>query len=513
MDRSIVTENYPIELGVVHDKPLNYILSGLGGVYFALVRLIWGAFLVFLPVTSFPYFPETIGGGAVVQPLSLYPLAALVLIFTFPYIISRPIPRTLITLVPFFLIALTSSLISFFRGIEPVLGIPVNERTLRTLITLGVGVSVYFTVSVLPRNQKDLDSALRWLYAGLGLVLTWSSFQAAYVLKFNQNWFNKISYLQQFLSTRHLFDNRISGLTYEPNWFAEQLCFLFLPWLLASAISKRSVFNWRLRWITVEWLLLIWLILLLPLTYSRAGVLNLLAVSFFGWFLFRLRAWKSVNSRRSTFNRFLLRRFSRLIRFLIETAIIISVIAVPIYLVGNQNTFFARSWNYWMNEDTSFAGYLDYLGFGARIAYSKAAIQTYQAYPLIGVGLGNYAYYFEEMLPFQPLSEAPEVLHLLTPGPGRNRLITAKIFYLRLLAETGAVGLAAFLAFLTAVTGCALYLWSSPEVEYQFWGIAGLCGIVSFLIAAFTFDSFAIPNMWVVFGFITSATWLSKRAQ
>lgn len=513
MDRSIVNKNYSIEPLILKGTTLSQFQSGISSIYYVFIRLVWAAFLIFLPVTSFPYFPETIGGGAVVQPLSIYPLAILVLFFTFPTIITRPIPRTFVTLVPFLLIALISSMISLFRGIEPVLGIPVYERTLRTLITLGIGVSVYLTVSILPRNLKELNAALRWLFTGLAIVLMWGSLQAVFVIRFHQSWFDKISYLQQFVSTRHLFDNRISGLTYEPNWFAEQICFLFLPWLLASAISKRSVFSWRLGRVTVEWLLLIWSVLLLPLTFSRAGVLNLLAVSFFGWFLFRLRVRKNPDTQHTDFNRFIFSRFSRLIRFLIETAIIISMIAAPIYLIGNHNAFFARSWNYWMNEDTSFTGYLDYLGFGARIAYSKAAFQTYQANPIIGVGLGNYAYYFEEMLPYQPLSEAPEVLHLITPGPDRNRLTTAKIFYLRLLAETGAVGLAAFMAFLTAVTGCALYLWLSPKEEHQFWGIAGLCGIFSFFIAAFTYDSFALPNMWVVFGFITSAAWISKRGR
>ena len=144
MDRSIVNKNYSIDPLVVNQSALNKILSGIIVLYNSLIRLLWWAFLVFLPVTSFPYFPETIGGGAVVQPLSLYPLAILVILFTLPYIVSRPIPKTFFTLVPFLLIALASSLFSLFRGIEPVLGIPVYERTLRTLITLGVGVSIRF---------------------------------------------------------------------------------------------------------------------------------------------------------------------------------------------------------------------------------------------------------------------------------------------------------------------------------------------------------------------------------
>jgi hypothetical protein len=34
----------------------------------------WVLFLVCLPVTSFPFFPPALGGGALVRPLSLYPL-------------------------------------------------------------------------------------------------------------------------------------------------------------------------------------------------------------------------------------------------------------------------------------------------------------------------------------------------------------------------------------------------------------------------------------------------------
>ena len=103
---------------------------------------------------------------------------------------------------------------------------------------------------------------------------------------------------------------------------------------------------------------------------------------------------------------------------------------VPVYLTGTRNSFFARAWDYWQKKNVSLSGYLSYLGFGARLAYSEAAYNTYEAHPLLGVGLGNYAFYFEDMLPYRPLAELPEVLRLITPDPDRNRLITAKNFYL-----------------------------------------------------------------------------------
>jgi hypothetical protein len=124
------------------------------------------------------------------------------------------------------------------------------------------------------------------------------------------------------------------------------------------------------------------------------------------------------------------------------------------------------------------------------------------------VGLGNFGFYFDEMLPDRPLGYMPEVLRIITPEAGRNRLITAKVFYVRLLAETGLVGTAAFFAFLVAIFGCALYLWLSPDKETKYWGRAGLLGVVAFLTAALSYDSFALPNMWIVFGLITSSAWI-----
>jgi O-antigen ligase len=125
---------------------------------------------------------------------------------------------------------------------------------------------------------------------------------------------------------------------------------------------------------------------------------------------------------------------------------------------------------------------------------------------LFGVGLGNYAFYFDEELPDRPLVTQPEVLRLVVPEQGRNRLVTSKNFFLRVLAETGLAGAAAFLAFFVAVIGCALYLWSGEKQNHKFWGTAGLLGIISFLMVSFSFDSFAIPNLWVVFGLVTAAT-------
>ena len=49
-------------------------------------------------------------------------------------------------------------------------------------------------------------------------------------------------------------------------------------------------------------------------------------------------------------------------------------------------------------------------------------------------------FYFPDMLPNQPYDEQREVMRQITPGEGRDRLITPKNLYARLIAETGSAG-------------------------------------------------------------------------
>jgi hypothetical protein len=475
-------------------------------------KVLWAAFLIFLPVTSFPYFPPAIGGEALVRPLSLYPLLILLPFAVLPRLIKKTTSSAILSLLTFALVATASSLLSLLRGIEPTLGVSAAARFLRGLFTLGIGCSIYLATALLPDSPEDLRFTLRWIYAGFAVALLWGTLQTSYIIRPNPQWFATLDRLQEFISIRRLLPERISGMTYEPHWFAEQIILLLTPWSLAAILSGRSVFRWRWRWLTVEWLLFLWGILLLPFTYSRAGVLNLLILVFFSiLFLGPNLVWKKIGSVHALHPEQTGKPSREISRYLVLALLAAVFVALPVYTIGARNAFFSRLWAYWEREDTSLNGYLSYLGFDARLAFNQAALNTYNAYPLLGVGLGNYAFYFEEMLPYRPLAFIPEVMRQITPEPGRDRLITAKNLYLRLLAETGIVGAVTFLAFVIANLGGGIYLWLSPDAETKYWGTASLCGLMGFLLAAFSFDSFVIPNMWVVFGLVTAAARIYRR--
>jgi hypothetical protein len=469
------------------------------------IKILWALLFFTLPVTSFPYIPTELGGKTLVRPLSMYPLIALVILVTLPRLFKRPLPRTLLPLLAFILVAFLSSLMSFSTELEGLLGISAADRMVRNLATLGLGVAFYLTVILLIKEKKDIEFSLRWLYAGFGLALLWGSAQALYILHFNSIYFRLLNQIQSLISTRKLFNNRISGLTYEPKWFAEQICFLLLPWLLGAVISKRSLFRWRFKWITVEWVMLAWATGILFFTFSRTGLFLAVGLYVVSFLIVRAASHQAKVKPESQSGG--VRR-----KLILETLLLVVSLVTIIVIVGSQNPYFSRLWRYWTEAKSRNRTYLEYIAFQQRFVYWETAFNMFDEQPLLGVGLGNYAFYFKDALPAQ-FYRLPEIVRQITPTEGRDRLITPKNLPARLLAETGILGLMTFLSFTLAVLGCALrlYFYRRPDAEYI--GVGSLLSMVVFVIIIFSFDSFAIPNMWIAFGLITAAAHLPDASQ
>ena len=189
-------------------------------------RALWAALLLSLPVTSFPFFPGGVGGKTLVRPLAVYPLLALVLLVTLPCLWRENLPRPPQPLLAFAVAAAASTVLAVVSLQSGGRGVSVPARAVRSLATLGVGLSLYFTVTLYPRGEADLRRSLRWMYLGMALALAWGSLQAVYILHFDRGYFDLLNRAQGYISTRPLFKRRVSGLTFEPNWFAEQIVFL-----------------------------------------------------------------------------------------------------------------------------------------------------------------------------------------------------------------------------------------------------------------------------------------------
>jgi hypothetical protein len=309
--------------------------TAVGGVAVWAPRLAWIFLFISLPVSSFPYLPEALGGRALERPLAIYPLAVLVALVTLPRLLRRPLPRAFLPLLAFVVAAIAASLLAFVTEVDSLRGVSMVERFIRSLFTLALGCGFYFTVVLLHTSWEDLRFSLRWLYAGMAAALLWGTFQIVYVIHFSPAYFRFINAAQSLVSSRKLFNTRISGLTYEPKWFAEQICFLLMPWLLASVLTRRSIFNWRWRWITVEWLLLAWGTVVLIFTFSRSGLFILGVLAVLAFLLYRL----ANVGKRAGAKSYPHRRTPRL-RLAFELAVILVALTAGLYVVGSQNPYF-----------------------------------------------------------------------------------------------------------------------------------------------------------------------------
>jgi O-antigen ligase len=483
-------------------------------------KILMAAFLISLPVTNFPFFPPSFGGNsAFVKPLLVYPLLGLVLLITLPRLFTRPLPQSAVLLIVFFLWSVVVSVIPLLTvTLSPWREISVLSREIRTLITLGLACAVFFTVVLFPGKHHELNLSLRWLYIGLAVVLFWGSLQALYVLDLIPNWYELMSRAQQYITSRKLNPSRVSGMTYEPSSFADQIITLWLPWIYAALLTDYTVFPWRWKWLTLEKVLFAWTFGVLAATLSRTGLIMGVGVLVFGIILHLIRGWlvhpdpsppHEEPSQRSSPEGFSLNwKIAGLL--ILGAALFVGLFVV----FGSGSSYISRMWNYWIaDSDRSLAEYLVFIGFGSRITYWRTAFRIFEAHPLVGVGLGNYTLHFPAFIPPQQLIRTPQLLNHLVPAAGRNRIITSKHFAARILAETGLVGGAIFAVFLTIMAAGALYLWLSGDPRKKFWGTGSLLGLAAFAGVTFSFDSFAIPNPWILFGLITAGFAVFRREE
>jgi O-antigen ligase len=457
-------------------------------------RFLWGVALFTLPVTSFRYFPF-LGDTTYVRPLSLYPIALLLPLLFLQFIkgkTSLPRAGTLTPLLAFVLVALLATTIGVLLNPLPMRGFEYAGRALRAWLTLVIGLSFFLAAVWMNRDEGDLRFSIRWLLAGFVLDILWSGVQA---LAFYTPLLEKVTvtHWQLAFSMRELVKtNRVSGMAYEPAWLAGQIATVYLPWLFASLLT--GVRATRFKWLEVG--LLGFAVLLLLATFSRGGLLTAAGAAALTFLLAGRTelsaAWKwFVSGFRRGGN--LLLRAGVLVLFAGALA------GAGLFL--SQKGYITRLFS---TRADSVEEFIIQNSAGARAAYTFGALGAYEENPLTGVGLGASGFYIYEHLPDWALTTVPEIARQLSP---ENRLYpNPKNMYVRLLAETGLIGLFVFLAFLFSLLGDALRAVQSSIAWRRHLGIAGVFSWFAVALYNVTQDSFATPNIWINFGILAGMT-------
>jgi O-antigen ligase len=455
------------------------------------IRILWGATLLTLPVTSFRWFPF-MGEGTFVRPLSLYPLTALIPLLLIQWWRGKIKLNWAGALIPLGVLALfTFAATSFGALINP---IPLNGQTyagrsIRALVTLFIGIAFFISAVWMNRDKDDFHFTLRWLFVGLCLDLAWSGLQA---VTFYTGLLEKemVTHWQRAFSMRELVrTNRISGLAFEPAWLAGQFVTTFIPFLFAAVLTNFRLT--RFKWL--EPILLGLSLLVVLATYSRGGLLIMLAAAGLTFLLF------GFDFIRSAWKWFADGFRGRILDVLFRLGMVAAVLAVfaGAFLFLSQKNFFRRLWE---TKADSMIEYIVAINAGARGAYTTGAFSAFEDHPLTGVGLGASGFYIYQNLPDWSLTTVPEIAIQMSPD---NRLYpNPKNLYVRLLAETGLIGFFLFIAFHLHVLGDMLALLRRGENWMRFAAVSGVFAWLAITFYNFTQDSLTTPNIWLVSGIL-----------
>ncbi|MGC1375734.1 MAG: O-antigen ligase family protein, partial [Anaerolineales bacterium] len=491
-------------------------------------RLLWALVLVTLPVTSFRYVPF-MGDGTYVRPLAIYPLALLwpvLLIRLKQGKIARPWPGALTVVLAFALAALAATVFGGLLAPLPLRGADYFDRAIRALLTVGIGLAFFVAAIWMNQSEADLKFSVKWLLAGLALDLAWS---AAQFIGLNTGYRQQLIKIQNLFSVRGLVQNkRASGFAFEPSWLAGQLAALYLPWLFAALLSgyriftdteyatrnthyvsrvAYSVFRMVGRWI--EPVLLLGSLACLLITYSRSGLATVVlaalftfvvagretASAFWGWVRagFNVQRWTSRRAAiKAAGSRVLL------------AGLAVAVLAGATVFLADKGYIAAL----FKSQKEDLFSYAVDAYLGPRLAYSAAAMDTFQESPWLGVGLGASGFTMYNHMPDWALAGVPEIAQQLSPD---SRLYpNPKDLYARLLAETGLLGFALFVAFYLALLADALGLLHGRSAAARWLAMAALFTFAAVVLQGFSQDSFAMPEMWVNLGMLAGAAAVLK---
>ena len=483
----------------------------LRAAYDLIVDGLWLVLLVSIPVTSFPPLVDLVGGTPV-APLALVPLGALGAIWLVPALLrGRRLPVLVVPLLLFASVAILSAGVGLSLGILPVRGTSVLGRELRALLTLALALGFYLCAALFPGERGRLRLALRAITIGGVLMLLWSTVQAGVVMTGGESVPQAFVDLHRLIAPRDLVPDRLTGMAFEPSWLGDQLVTFYLPLWLASVLTRTSAWSSGRRSWWVEAALGLWGVVVLVLTRSRIsyasfavalGVLGLVAVWRGAGRIPQARTPGQGHARRGGV---LLWRLATVLVFLGLCAGVTGGAAWAYSRVDPRMIRLFQTLDRLPEARALYPNEVVYelanrVAFAERIVYWQAGFTTFAKHPLLGVGFGNAGFFMEGNLPGYAfrLTEIRDLLSGEFAG-----LPNPKNLWIRLLAETGLVGFAAFLTWWLLVGASAASLWRRGSELERLIGCAGLIGWLAAIGEGFSLDTLALPHIWILLGLVT----------
>ncbi len=477
--------------------------SGMARFYKSAMRILWNLFILLLPITSLPLVARIAGGQSVAVPSGLI-VFALVVLWLLPQLWrGLTIPRHTLSIILFVVIAVISIVLGYWKEIPDFKGFDPLKENAQALITLLMGVS-YYLVTMLWLKQADTEKKVRRmlrLVTYAGMVVLVKAFVEMILWRAFGTWPDWYRAFHHLFSTGTLFRDRVVAFAFEPSWLSDMLNLLFLPYWLASAVTRTTMFKMKLWKFQIEDICLVLGTVVLFFTLSRLGYLSFLLmigviiVYASGWVVRRVE--KFITSRQKRDQQDAARKWLRAGLYFGIGVIYISMFLAAAFVISKLDHRSAELFDF---RNFTFMRYAEMLSFGARVTYWGGGWNMFSQFPLFGVGLGNAGFYFPGVLPDYAwrLFEIRKLLFR------ENVLLNVKALWFRLPAETGIFGFAAFLSYLLGVFGMSIRLKRSGKTFSNFIGWMGLFALAAFMIEQMSLDTFALPYFWVTFGIIAA---------
>ena len=466
------------------------------------VDFLWVVLLILLPFTSLPLASKILQSKMVAAP-SILPLFFLILLCVFPIIFLGKLKEISYPLILFLVYCVLSSIIAQFSTIPIYKEFNIFRNIAEAYITLLIGIAFFVLPVHYLENHKLILQTLHVIYFTFLPVFLWSIFQFVFEIFYGGFPIWMENFQKIFSTSGLLYDGRVTGFAFEPSWLAHQLNMLYIPIFLGSILSGYTIFKKKLFHISLETIFLIASIFLLFLTKSRIGWITFIFCFLYVILTIYKDLMKKLRIRFMTFNK---KMWDFVIPVLL-VIILISIVISGIYISSKFDPRMEKVLNIETYKNRDFITIANEFLFAERILYWETGWKIFNEHPIIGVGLGNYGFYFEKYMPAfaSVLDEPREILFRANYQANNKNLWT------RLLSETGIIGFIIYVTWLILLWIQGSELKKKQNQTAIFMGHVLKIALIALIFEGFSIDSFALPYIWIIFGICSASFYVFHR--
>lgn len=459
------------------------------------IEIFWYVLIFLLPFTSLPLASKILRSEMVAAPsiiILLLLVIFLLLIKQFKFLKNKIFYPLFI----FGLVAFLSSIFSFFLPIPIQKNFQIERNILEGLITLAIGTMFFYvTITIVAKNEIR-NKTLKLISISFIPLFIWCFFQFIFGQISGEYplWMESI---QKWISTSGaLYKNRLTGFAFEPSWLAHQMNMFYIPIFLGSSYTRYSSFRKISKEIILEDFLLIISVFILIFSKSRVGWITFVFIALYYLFRINHNLMKKISNLNFFNNR---KRIKKLIPIFLFIFYLLFLI-LGMFFFSKFDSRMENLFNLEFYKNRNLFSIANEFVFAERILYWQTGWQIFNDYPILGVGLGNSGFFFNEYLPsFAWALDEPR--HLIFQATYQGNI---KNLWFRLLSETGMVGFLCFTIWLALIFLISKKFENSDNKSSKLWGFIGIIAVIALIFEGFSIDSFALPYYWIIFGLVAS---------